>query len=281
MAPTPAEFDRRRHRCDPGRRRHHRIPAALAVQDLAAIHQRSVLDRPAGHDHNHPDGPPPVTEASLNGLLLTPAEINTAMRATGMTVFQPWNTLMDVGTNPATPPECLPIDGAAEDGAYTGSGWTAVRGQTLRDPHPYKHVVDQAVVLFPTAQAAAAFANASPQSWSACANRRYTSSGGQVSMGCGPCVHRQRQHTHRHHYGHRRWQRLGVSAGTDGPQQRSDRRLGMQLQHVRSGGQRRRPDRRQSAYLGPSSTVVIGHRPDQRQTAAVTTRRRLMQLVEQ
>jgi len=122
-----------------------------------------------------PTGPPPVAEAALDGLLLTPVEINTAMGATGMTVTRPWNTLNDVATNPATPPECLPPSGAAEDLAYAGSGWTAMRGQTLKQAQP-EYIVDQGVVLFPSAQTAAAFASTSSQSWSACANRSYTDS---------------------------------------------------------------------------------------------------------
>jgi hypothetical protein len=130
-----------------------------------------------------PPPPPPklVEEAALEGLLLSPDQINNAMGARGMTVYQPWHSLMDVGQIPATPAECLPIDGAAEEGAYAGSGWIAVRGQTLEDKdpsgkHSYLHAVDQGVVLFPTAQAAAAFASASSQSWSACANRSYKDS---------------------------------------------------------------------------------------------------------
>jgi serine/threonine protein kinase len=141
---------------------------------------------PAAVSTTQPAPPPPpppklVEEAALEGLLLSPDQINNAMGARGMTVYQPWHSLMDVGQIPATPAECLPIDGAAEEGAYAGSGWIAVRGQTLEDKdpsgkHSYLHAVDQGVVLFPTAQAAAAFASASSQSWSACANRSYKDS---------------------------------------------------------------------------------------------------------
>ena len=61
---------------------------------------------------------PPVAEGALDGLLLSPAEINTTMGATGMTVYRPWSTMNDVGfDNPATPPECNPLDGAGEAAA--------------------------------------------------------------------------------------------------------------------------------------------------------------------
>jgi hypothetical protein len=125
----------------------------------------------------------PVAEAALERLLLSPDQINTTMGATGMTVTRPWNTLNDVGvSNVASPPECTPLDGAAEAAAYTGSGWTAERGQSLEDP---LHAVDQGVILFPSARAAAAFVSASSQSWPACANRTYTGNiyGAQWSAG--------------------------------------------------------------------------------------------------
>jgi hypothetical protein len=128
----------------------------------------------------------PVTEAALDGLLLSPDQINTVMDATGMAVTQPWNTLNDVGfENPASPPECNPLDGAAEAAAYTGSGWTAERGQSLTEPQP-EHDVDQGVILFPSAQAAAAFVSASSQSWPACANRSYTDNVKNLQWSVGP-----------------------------------------------------------------------------------------------
>ncbi|MGH3555021.1 MAG: sensor domain-containing protein, partial [Mycobacterium sp.] len=134
-----------------------------------------------------PAGPPPVAEGALDGLLLSPAEINTTMGGTEMTVYRPWNTLNDVGfKNPTSPPECNPLSGAAEDLAYAGSGWTAVRGQTLQEPQHFTHFVDQGVVLFPSAQAAAAFVSASTQSWPACANRSYTGNVYNARWSAGP-----------------------------------------------------------------------------------------------
>jgi serine/threonine kinase PknH len=129
----------------------------------------------------------PVADAALDGLLLSPAEINTTMGATEMTVYRPWNTLNDVGfDNPSSPPECIPLGGAAEAAAYAGSGWTAVRGQTLQEPQGFAHSVDQGVVSFPSAQAAAAFVSASTQRWPACANRSYADNVGNVQWSVGP-----------------------------------------------------------------------------------------------
>jgi serine/threonine-protein kinase len=134
---------------------------------------------PSGLTPAAPPPPPPVTEAALDGLLLTPAQIDTTMGANGMSIARPWSTFNDVGfNNPASPPECIPLSGAGEAATYNGSGSTAVRGQSLLDKdtsgkHRYLHWTEQAVVMFPSAQAASAFLNAATQGWPACANRGF------------------------------------------------------------------------------------------------------------
>lgn len=70
---------------------------------------------------------------------------------------------------------CLAIAGAAQQGVYAGSGSTAVHGQVLREPPTapeWSHYAVQAVVSFPTAQAAADFFTASQRGWAACSNRQ-------------------------------------------------------------------------------------------------------------
>ena len=84
-------------------------------------------------------------------------------------------------------PECNPLDGAGEAAAYVGSGWTAVRGQTVQEPQQTSLTrFEQGVVLFPSARAAAAFVSASTQSWPACANRSYTGNIGHHQWSTGP-----------------------------------------------------------------------------------------------
>ncbi|SPM39254.1 hypothetical protein MNAB215_1436 [Mycobacterium numidiamassiliense] len=147
----------------------------------AAVTATSVAPPPP------PPPPKPVEEAALDGLLLSAADINTAMGATAMTVSRPWKTLDDIGVaNPSSPPECLPVGGAGEAPVYNGSGFAALRGQTLEEPHQFKHAVDQVVLMFPSAQAAAAFFSASTQSWQACANRSYHDNVHNTDMNTGP-----------------------------------------------------------------------------------------------
>jgi hypothetical protein len=114
-----------------------------------------------------------VAEAALQGLLLSPDQINAAVRATGMTVTKT-ETTMHVPGN-MSDEACVPLVSEAQDAAYYGSGWSAVRGQDLREPgDQWTHDIAQAVVLFSSAHDAEAFFTASAQRWPVCANRQYT-----------------------------------------------------------------------------------------------------------
>lgn len=117
---------------------------------------------------------PPVAESALDGLLLSPAQINTAVGATGMTVDDTSTKFQD-DTNKISDKDCLPVDGPGEAQAYAGSKSSAVRMQFLAEPvEDYSHHVTQAVVSFPSANEASAFFSTSTQRWQACSNRKFT-----------------------------------------------------------------------------------------------------------
>jgi serine/threonine kinase PknH len=121
-----------------------------------------------------PPLPKPVEEAALQGLLLSPDQINTAMGASGMTVNDTPTTMGDNIANVADA-ACRPLGGPLEASVYAGSGWTAFREQVLREPgNQWTRSADQGVVLFSSAHDAEAFFTASAQSWPACSNRQYT-----------------------------------------------------------------------------------------------------------
>ena len=128
----------------------------------------------------------PLAEAALDGLLLSPAEINTAMGASQLSVTRDTKDMVDNSAS-FSRPECLPIDSPGEAKAYSGSGSTAVREQDLSDP-ARTYMAVQAVVLFPSAQQAAAFFKASSQSWQACSDGSFvnTLSGGREVWDVGP-----------------------------------------------------------------------------------------------
>jgi serine/threonine-protein kinase len=118
----------------------------------------------------------PVAETALEGLLLTPDLISAAFGASGMTVTSTVTTLPGNGSASVSDQACVPLAAAASSAVYADSGWTAVRGQELKWPvsGPPVHDVGQFVVLFSSAQEAAAFFTASVQRWQGCSNRQFT-----------------------------------------------------------------------------------------------------------
>ncbi len=126
---------------------------------------------------------PALAQAALAKLLLTPAQVDSALGVTGTKsdkAIDELKTDNPADTFPKTykfPDECLYITGAAETSVYAGSGNTGVHGEHdsaplppgSNDPQPE---VTQVVVLFPSAEQASAFFNASAQRWPACANRQ-------------------------------------------------------------------------------------------------------------
>jgi hypothetical protein len=129
---------------------------------------------------------PPVARAALDGLLLSAAEINTAMGATRLSVADDTKQMDDVSALVARP-ECLQIYSPAEANAYANSGWIAVHRQFLSDPSD-AHAAEQTVVLFPSAQQAAAFFTVSAQRWQACSNGSFAHAmtGGREVWDVGP-----------------------------------------------------------------------------------------------
>jgi serine/threonine kinase PknH len=117
--------------------------------------------------------PAPVAADVLYGLLLSPAEINTAMRTTGILINGTYTDMFHDNAN-IPDKDCRFID-PAEAWVYDGSGWIAMRSQHLHEPgDDFDHEVLQAVVAFPSANDAARFFSASAQrGWQACSNRQY------------------------------------------------------------------------------------------------------------
>jgi PknH-like extracellular domain len=124
---------------------------------------------------------PPVLEPGLNGLLLSPEQVNAVMGATEMTVKDERNTMSDDSAT-MTPPECLAIDGSVQATVYALSGYIAEREQTLRED-AFIHYVKQAVVLFPTVKEAENFFTASTQQWPTCRDYTHTQSGSRWTPG--------------------------------------------------------------------------------------------------
>ena len=160
------------------------IAILIAVVGIALVVAVNVIARQHHSRASEPTGPNPVTSAALDGLLLTPAETNTAMGATDIVASQPptesgWSEEPSVSD---TACQSLNHPAVTADGAYVGSGWYSVRGQILQDPSANFRVAE-AVVLFPSVDKASAFSAASAQNWLACSNREYTTGGTPWAVG--------------------------------------------------------------------------------------------------
>jgi serine/threonine-protein kinase len=141
------------------------IPAVLLTVAAGAtgylLHRPSTTSKPVT----------PVAATALDGLLLSPDQINAAVGSGGMTV-KGSETAMEDASAQVSDKVCLPLDGPFQVTVYAGSGWTAGRSQGVGDGRT--HFAIQTVVLFPSAHDAGAFFTVSAQRWPACANREYT-----------------------------------------------------------------------------------------------------------
>lgn len=118
----------------------------------------------------------PVGEAELPGFLLSAAEVNSAVGATGMTVAGAY-VKMDDHSAVVSDKNCIVMYGPGEPSVYSGSGVSATRAQFMKDAadsSQAKHAAFQAVVSFQSAEKATEFFTASAQRWSMCSNLRYT-----------------------------------------------------------------------------------------------------------
>ncbi len=120
--------------------------------------------------------PRPLVERELPGLLLSPEQVNAAMGTTDMAIISSQTSLSD-HSNTMAPPECLALDGAGEADVYADSGYRAARDHSLNNGDNFTHYAKQAVVLFPLAETARAFFEASAEQWPACHEYRHTQSG--------------------------------------------------------------------------------------------------------
>ena len=93
--------------------------------------------------------PRPVVERELESLLLTPAQINPLMGASGMAVIRKHDAMSDDSAT-MKPIECLAIDGSAQAPVYANSGFTAERDQALNDGNNFDALRRASSRSFPT-----------------------------------------------------------------------------------------------------------------------------------
>ena len=180
------------------RRQRRRVQVGLIVASIVILAAAGVtfqLLRPHSPTSSTAQPPtktspiPPVAESALAGLLLSPADINTAMGATRMQATV--NSALAQDGSTISDPKCLPMAGTGESAIYTGTGYTAYVGQQLEDSTeitPGAHEVVQFVFSFVSTDRAADFFTAASQSWQTCANRSYTHTTSGVVWAVGSVV---------------------------------------------------------------------------------------------
>lgn len=115
-----------------------------------------------------------ITPDALPTLLLSAAEVGSRLSGSDMVVTREVAAPWDDSAHLTEGVGCLAVAGAAQRGVYADAGWTAVRGQVLREPPTapaWAHFATQSVVLFETPEAATSFFEGSRASWASCSNR--------------------------------------------------------------------------------------------------------------
>ncbi|MCA2241075.1 sensor domain-containing protein [Mycobacterium sp. WUMAC-067] len=123
-----------------------------------------------------PEPPPaaPLAADRLSALLLSPSDINAVM---GSSTMQPGKPITSTDSSSVTvsTPDCQGALYTTQDPVYAGTGYTSVSGLVSSEPGDnYDHWVNQAVVLFPSADKAKSFLENSAEKWKGCAGKTVT-----------------------------------------------------------------------------------------------------------
>jgi serine/threonine kinase PknH len=121
-----------------------------------------------------PPAPPPIPAERLSALLLSPSDINSIM---GSSTMQPGKPILSMDTSPVTLslPDCQGALYTSQDPVYAGTGYSGVSGLVSSEPGDnYDHWVNQAVILFPSADKAKSFMQTAADKWKGCAGKTVT-----------------------------------------------------------------------------------------------------------
>jgi PknH-like extracellular domain len=116
-----------------------------------------------------PVGVPQLDESKLDDVMLSIGELNTIVGSTQMEVTLDVEEMGDHSAE-VSDPACLGSIYGAEELVYEFTDWTAMRDQVAREPdEDNDHWVEQTAVIYPSAERAQEFFDASKSSWEDCA----------------------------------------------------------------------------------------------------------------
>ena len=104
------------------------IAASLVLSGCVSTVDGTAVRAP----HALPLDVPPLTEAQLDDVMLSIAELNGIVGGR-MTVTSELEEMTD-HSSAVSDPDCLGAIYGAEEPVYAGSGWTAMRDQVAREP---------------------------------------------------------------------------------------------------------------------------------------------------
>jgi len=119
--------------------------------------------------------PTPLSPQVINSLLPGPNEVAQIMGAAELAVFKSVDTLIDE-TSVIDNKNCVGTFAPAQISVYDTTGWTAARAQAIHEPGPVPIAFEvlQAVIEFPTADAARKLLSEQKAQWSKCAGSEFT-----------------------------------------------------------------------------------------------------------
>jgi serine/threonine kinase PknH len=118
--------------------------------------------------------PDPITAERLSALLLSASDINSVMGSSTMEPGKPIQA-MDTSSLTVSQPDCQGALYTTQSPVYAGTGYSSVSGLVSSEPGDnYDHWVNQAIVLFPSADKAKAFLQTSAGKWKGCAGKTVT-----------------------------------------------------------------------------------------------------------
>jgi serine/threonine-protein kinase len=149
------------------------VVLAVAAASIVAAHNRRS---PAPPNAPSPSAPPAVAANTLAGLLLPAEQIAEIVGAAHMGKGTGVSALIPDNKREIVEADCVSAWNAGQHSVYAGTGETGAYSETLRaDEKPLRHTADQAVVAYPTAEAAGKVVANQFAQWTACSGRTVTS----------------------------------------------------------------------------------------------------------
>ncbi|HEY1840289.1 MAG TPA: serine/threonine-protein kinase PknH/PknJ [Mycobacterium sp.] len=150
------------------------LAAAVAVVMLTTTsRQHPAAKAPDASAASAPVGP--LTSAALSGLLLPPEQVAGIIGAAALVQESFADTVID-DSEKLLQKDCVGVMAPAQHPVYADAGWTGARSQALRNAGkgPRVYAVIQAVISFPTADAAKKLLAEQQSQWASCSGRTLT-----------------------------------------------------------------------------------------------------------